>query len=92
MTLVCEDLATKAELQELRNQINQLLGQPEEEGDLIDVLELGSLDGTLLAGTIFLAGTAIQDVALTGSFGSNVGQALLKNQAQFALDKNWVSL
>lgn len=81
--LACEDLATKAELQELRNQINQLLGQPEEEGSLIDVLGLGSLDGTLLAGTIFLAGTAMQDLQLAGSFGSNVGQALLKNQAQF---------
>ncbi len=79
----CEALATKAELEELRNQINQLLGQPEEGEGTIDVLGLGSLTGTILAGTIFKAGEAITDIQLSGTFGSNVGQALLKNQAQF---------
>lgn len=87
----CEALATKTELQELeteiqtlRTQINQLLGQPEEEGgQQIDVLGLGSLAGTILAGTIFKAGEAITDIQLSGSFGSNIGNALLKGDAQF---------
>ncbi|MDJ0575850.1 MAG: hypothetical protein QNJ65_11875 [Xenococcaceae cyanobacterium MO_234.B1] len=49
--LVCEALATKAELQELRDQINQLLGQPdEEEGEPINVLAAGTLAGTAILG------------------------------------------
>ena len=47
MTLPCEDLATKAELQELRDQINALIGQSAtNEGETMDVLSLGSLSGT----------------------------------------------
>ena len=85
-----EALATKAELQELRDQINALLGQPDEDEDEdnnekepINVLGIGSLEGTLLAGTIFKANEAITDIKLTGKFGSNIGEALVKNQAQF---------
>ncbi len=53
--LVCEDLATKAELQELRDQINQLLGQPDEDeeestGEPINVLAAGTLAGTAILG------------------------------------------
>ena len=48
--LVCEALATKAELQELRDQINNLLGQPESEGEPVkDVLQLGTLAGTAVS-------------------------------------------
>ena len=49
--LACEALATKAELQELRDQINQLLGQPdEEEAEQINVLAAGTLAGTAILG------------------------------------------
>lgn len=44
--LSCEKLATKAELQELRDQINNLLGKKEEGGEPIDVLTKGNLFGT----------------------------------------------
>ena len=48
--LVCEALATKAELQELRDQINNLLGKPEDENNPIkDVLSLGTLADTALS-------------------------------------------
>lgn len=43
----CEDLATKAELEELREQINQLLGKTED-GNIIDVLEQGNLFNTAI--------------------------------------------
>ena len=42
----CQDLATKAELQQLRNQINQLLGRREGGSGTIDVLSAGSLAST----------------------------------------------
>lgn len=44
--LACEELATKAELQELRDQINALLGKREGGGELIDVLDQGNLFDT----------------------------------------------
>ena len=47
--LVCEALATKAELQELRHQINQLLGQKEDGSGFDDVLQLGTLAGTVIS-------------------------------------------
>ena len=48
--LVCEALATKAELQELRDQINNLLGQPENGGgEPINVLQMGTLAGTTVS-------------------------------------------
>jgi hypothetical protein len=47
--LVCQDLATKTELQELRDQINTLLGKPEQAGSSnIDVLQAGTLAGTAI--------------------------------------------
>lgn len=44
----CEDLATKAELQELRDEINALLGKPYEGTSTINVLQAKSLAGTQL--------------------------------------------
>ena len=63
MTLVCEDLATKAELQELKDQINNLLGKVEG-GSALDVLNLGNLEGTKLGQGIDLAFEAIQDFGI----------------------------
>jgi hypothetical protein len=61
----CEALATKAELEELRSQINTLLGK-KEDGGTTDVLQAGTLAGTaLLAGTI-LDFNELQDLRITG--------------------------
>lgn len=50
---VCEDLATKAELQELRDQINQLLGRTSNgSSNPINVLEQGNLQGTFIADSL----------------------------------------
>ncbi len=72
-------LATKAELQELREQINQLLGQPEEEnGQQIDVLGLGGLAGTALAGAIIKAKDAITNIEFIGNSGGDLSKAISK--------------
>ncbi|MDJ0575926.1 MAG: hypothetical protein QNJ65_12260 [Xenococcaceae cyanobacterium MO_234.B1] len=82
--LACEALATKAELQELRDQINQLLGQPETEGEpQINVLELGSLAGTTLAGTVVLAKESIKEISLAGIVADDIGKALASGKAQW---------
>jgi DNA repair exonuclease SbcCD ATPase subunit len=58
---VCSDLATKAELQELRDQINALLGV-KEDGSVIDVLSSGDLPvETVLGDTIT---NAMRDIEL----------------------------
>lgn len=47
MIMACEQLATKAELQQLRDEINQLLGRPKGlTGTPINVLAQGNLNGT----------------------------------------------
>ncbi|MGF1542874.1 MAG: hypothetical protein ACFCU5_20930 [Pleurocapsa sp.] len=61
MSLVCNDLATKAELQQLRNQINTLLGNG------TDVLTAGTLANTPIGDKLELATTAIQDITVTGN-------------------------
>jgi hypothetical protein len=62
--LSCEALATKAEVQELRNQINTLLGK-KEDGSVQDVLTQGNLGiDTILGESVALASTAMQDIEL----------------------------
>lgn len=64
--LACEALATKAEVQELRNQINQLLGK-KEGGGWEDVLLAGSLlPITILGNGLLLAEKSIQDIKIQG--------------------------
>ena len=63
MSLVCENLATKAELEELKEQLNQLLGK-KEDGTDINVLEQGDLTGTVIAAGLDLAQSAIQDFGI----------------------------
>ncbi len=58
--LVCEDLATKAELQQLRNQLNILLGTSSA-GSAIDVLNQGNFDNTHLGN---LLNNAITDISI----------------------------
>lgn len=71
MTLVCEDLATKAELAELKQKLNQLLGKQVGGGE-IDVLEQGDFEGTLIKEKLDLAESAIQDIELHDGGGSKV--------------------
>ena len=70
MALVCKDLATKAELQQLKDQINALLGQSADGSGTIDVLQAGSLAGTATAAGLTLAATAIQDIVIEGGAGA----------------------
>ena len=82
--LVCEALATKAELQELRDQINNLLGQPELGGEPINVLESNSFAGTLVGAGLFYGFEIIEDSLKAGKvqisrFVSNGGKKLLTN-------------
>ena len=83
MTLVCEDLATKAELQELRNQINQLLGQSEDGGSIIDVLALGAFAGTAVGRDFLLVKESVQTIELVGTVGDDIGKALADGSAQW---------
>lgn len=78
----CEDLATKAELQELRNQINTLLGQTDD-GQQIDVLQAGTMDGTTLFVGASLAATALQKIVVSGNVGNNIVQAIATGGAWF---------
>jgi hypothetical protein len=85
--LACEALATKAELQELRNQINQLLGK-KEGGGFDDVLQMGSLgSSTILGGGVLLAQTAIQDIKVQGialnSTADDMAKAFADGSAQW---------
>ena len=75
MNTPCEALATRvqleelrAELQTLRTQINNLLGQPEEEGaPVVNVLEAGTLQGTLVgSGLLYGLNLVLDDTANTG--------------------------
>ncbi len=64
--------------------INQLLGQPETEGEpQINVLELGSLAGTTLAGTVVLAKESIKEIKLAGTVADDIGKALASGKAQW---------
>ncbi len=92
--LVCEDLATKAELQELRNQINQLLGQPENGGETIDVLQASTLAGTLVGSGLFYGFEIVEDTLKKGKvqisrFVSNGGKKLLSNASNI-FSKNFM--
>jgi hypothetical protein len=58
--LACEDLATKAELQQLRNQLNILLGTSSA-GSAIDVLNQGNFNNTHLGN---LLNNAITDISI----------------------------
>ena len=83
MTLACEALATKAELQELRNQINQLLGQSEDGGSIIDVLTLGAFAGTAVGRDFLLVKESVQTIELAGTVGDDIGKALADGSAQW---------
>ncbi len=83
MTLACEALATKAELQELRDQINQLLGQSEDGGSIIDVLALGAFAGTAVGRDFLLVKESVQTIELAGTVGDDIGKALAEGTAQW---------
>ncbi len=80
---VCQDLATKAELQELRDQVNALLGQREDGSGTIDVLQAGTLEGTQTFALLALAGTAIQKIVVEGNVGRNILEAIASGAAKF---------
>ncbi len=72
MTLVCADLATKAELNELKAQLNTLLGQKIQGGE-INVLEQGNFTDTVIGERLELANTAIQEIEIGDSNLASVG-------------------
>ena len=89
MVTACESLATKAELQELKAQINKLLGKTAAGGE-IDVLAAEDLTGTIIGDKLDLAESAMQDIKLQTLSGSDIGivddlvlAALAQGQAQF---------
>lgn len=87
MSLVCENLATKAELEELKQQLNALLGKTEDGGE-IDVLEQGDFEGTIIKERLDLAESAIQDFGIgTESTGimSEVDEAAINGVAAGSL-------
>lgn len=84
-----EELATKAELQELRNQLNEAFGQ-KEGGGKDEVFKAGApLAGGLIqgAGTVYLAtkiraGNALTDIVLDSSGNSPIWKELEKGTAK----------
>ncbi len=83
---ISEDFATKAELQELKNQINQLLGQTDNGGLPIDVLALGAFAGTAIGNNFTLVKESVQTIELAGTVADDIGRALADGTAQ------WVSV
>ena len=81
-----ENFATKAELEELRNQINQLLGETDEGGLPIDVLALGAFAGTVIGNNFTLVKESVQTIELAGTVADDIGRALADGSAQ------WVSV
>ncbi len=80
---VCEDLATKAELQELRDQLNAIFNSAIEggTGTNIDVFSQGNLNGTQIAGGVALAATSIQALTIEGATGGALWQNLANGTA-----------
>lgn len=87
----CNDLATKAELQELRDQLNAVLGETEE-GGMIPLFVAGVLPsaivGNAITGTSFnktkvRAAQAITDVLIQKTTSDPIWQELQKGTAQF---------
>ena len=84
----CDELATKAELQELRDQLNAVLGK-KEDGGAVQVFEKGlspGAIGTVMLGTTFVAtqdraANAIMDIILSNPSESSIWQGL-KSGAQ----------
>ena len=71
MSLVCEDLATKAELQELKDQLNSLLGKVAN-GQPINVIAQGNFEGTVIGQQLEFAENSIQDIELHDSSGNKI--------------------
>ena len=87
MVTVCEELATKAELNELKQQLNQLLGKKADGGE-IDVIEQGDFEGTLIQEKLDLAESAIQDFGIgteANGITSNVDEAAITSVTTGAL-------
>ncbi len=87
---VCEDLATKAELQELRDQLNTYLGAKEGGGnEEIFIAGSSTPASTILAGTTILgvgtalSQTAIQDIILEGTVSQAIEKDLASGAAQW---------
>ncbi|ELS04813.1 hypothetical protein Xen7305DRAFT_00045490 [Xenococcus sp. PCC 7305] len=71
MSLACEALATKAELEELKIQLNSLLGKASS-GSPVDVLEQGDFTGTVIKEKFDLVDTSMQDIELHNSSGNPI--------------------
>ena len=86
---VCEDLATKAELQELRTQLNSLLGEKEDGSGYIEVFQAGGglISTGAVAATAYLAtktkaASSLVDIKLLTGSGSPIWQELKNGTAK----------
>lgn len=90
MALACEALATKAELQELRDQLNTYLGE-KEDGSSEEIFTKGSSSpattllagGTILGVGAALSKTAVQDIVLQGTVSAAIEKDLASGAAQW---------
>lgn len=83
MSNECPPFATKAELEELKQQINTLLGKSEDGSETLDVIQAGTLEGTAIQSTLALALTGIASIVIKGNVGQNLGAALASGAATF---------
>lgn len=71
MVTACESLATKQELNELKQQINALLGKVET-GEPVNVLAQGNFDGTLIGDQLEYAENSVQNIEFQDVNGASV--------------------
>lgn len=79
----CADLATKAELQELRNQLNTILGKSADGTGNKDIFTQGSLAGTAIETSLGYANTAMQDIAIPAGSEDDILTAIAVGSAVF---------
>lgn len=87
----CEDLATKAELQELRDQLNVILGEKEDGGSVnpfvkgqSPILTAGAMLGTVFLATKDRAANAVMDIVLDNPTNNPIWRDLANGNAKWA--------
>ncbi len=85
----CQDLATKAELQELRDQLNSFLGEKEDGSGTVELFQAGSglvapglVAATAYQATKTKAGQALKDIVLDAASERRIWQELKNGTAK----------